>query len=509
MKRFWQIITSRVAFVGISVLVQLAIIIVFVLRFQNYFGVFYGFSILLSVVVLLYLVNNEMNPSIKLAWIVPILIFPFFGGIFYLLFGGYRIRGAYKKNTDYVRRYLKNALPKNNDLIQTLDETNPQAAAQSRYLQDYAACPPFQNTEAVYFHSGESFLSTYVEELRKAKKFIFLEYFIISRGIMWGQVLDILKEKVEEGVDVRVIYDDVGSVFTLERKYPKELRSYGIKCCVFNPFNPVVSSRFNNRDHRKITVIDGKVGFTGGLNLSDEYINVTERFGHWKDSALMLKGDAVWSLTCMYLSTWNTLNKEKDPFSRYELQEDIRIPSKAVIQPYMDNPLSGEPVGEIVYYNLINKATRSIHITTPYLVIDNETRIALQTAAKNGIEVEIITPHIPDKAAVFTQTRANYESLIRSGVRIYEYTPGFIHAKNFIVDGEYAVVGTVNMDFRSFYYHFECGVWMYQADCIADIEQDFEETRAISEEITLEWCAKANVFTKLGRSVLRLFSPLM
>lgn len=335
-----------------------------------------------------------------------------------------------------------------------------------------------------------------------------MEYFIIQEGKMWNTILDILKEKAAQGVDIRVIYDDMGCIMTLPNGYNKKLESYGIKCSVFNPFVPILSSKFNTRDHRKICVIDGNVGFTGGINLADEYINAYEKHGHWKDTSVMLKGEGVFALTAMFLSMWDYLHGEKEDYSKYYPTEwDTSAPG--YVQPFTDNPLDDEAVGETVYLNLINKAKHYVYITTPYLILDSEMITALSIAAKSGVDVRIITPHIADKWYVHAVSRAHYEILTEAGVKIYEYTPGFIHAKTFVVDDDYAVVGTINLDYRSLYLHFECAAWMYQTDSVAAVKEDFFKTQQLSQEITLEECRKVSFARKLGRSVLRVFAPLM
>ena len=349
-----------------------------------------------------------------------------------------------------------------------------------------------------------------VEELKKAKHYIFLEYFIIQEGKMWNTILDILRQKAAEGVDVRVIYDDMGCIMILPTGYDRTLEQMGIKCRIFNPFVPILSSRFNTRDHRKICVIDGNVGFTGGINLADEYINAYEKHGHWKDTSILLKGEAVFNLTVMFLSMWDYLDSTtgKTDYSRYypTVWDEN---AKGYVQPFADNPLDDEAVGETVYLNLINKAKRYVYITTPYLILSSEMLTALTSAAKCGVDVRIITPHIPDKWYVHAVSRSHYQPLIEAGVKIYEYTPGFIHAKTFVVDDDYAVVGTIHLDYRSLYLHFECAVWMYQTPSVAQVRDDFFKTQQISQEITLEECRSLSFPRRLGRSVLRVFAPLM
>jgi len=318
----------------------------------------------------------------------------------------------------------------------------------------------------------------------------------------------VLAEKAAAGVDVRVLYDDIGCIFTLPRKYPSVLKKKGIKCCVFNRFLPRLSVRMNNRDHRKILIVDGKTAYTGGINLADEYINEKVRFGHWKDTGILLHGDAVWSLTVMFLNMWNFTAGTNEDFSIFR-PEPVQSSGKGFVQPYTDSPLDDEPVVETVYLNLINRAKDYVYLTTPYLIIDHATTMALVSAAKSGADVRIITPHIPDKKIIFEVTRAHYLSLLEAGVRIYEYTPGFIHAKNFVVDDQYATVGTVNMDYRSMFLHFENGVVLYNTPTIMDIKIDFLATQALSQEVTLKDCKSISLFRRILRALLRVFAPLM
>lgn len=395
-----------------------------------------------------------------------------------------------------------------------LDEIRPQseaAANQSIYIYNSSYYPLYHNMVSEYLPSGEIKFKRMVDELKKAEHFIFLEYFIIEEGEMWNTILAILKEKAKQGIDVRIIYDDAGCMKTLPYGYDKKLAEAGIKCCVFEPMLPILTPRLNNRDHRKITVIDGITAFTGGINLADEYINAIEKYGHWKDSAIMLKGEAVWSLTVMFLSTWGYLIGVEDHLDQFHNYHSIKekVITDGYVQPFADSPLDDELVGETVYLNLINKANRYVYITTPYLIIDHEIVTALTSAAKGGIDVRIITPHHPDKWYVHAVTRSYYKILTECGVKIYEYTPGFMHSKTFVVDDEYAVVGTINMDYRSLYLHFECGVWMYRCRCISDIKNDFLNTLTSCGEITAADTEATKWYKALAGSILRVFAPLM
>lgn len=511
MKFIRKVIFNRIIFFIIAILIQLLVLTGAILKFNEYFVFFYAGNVLISLVAVLLIINNPINPAYKIAWIVPILLFPIFGGVFYIFFGGNKLSRRIKKRMKSIEDKTKDVLTHQDELLCNMKAENEIAANQSKYIQNYAYGPPYKNTITEYFPSGELKFERLMDELKKAEEFIFLEYFIIEEGIMWNSILDILVEKVSKGVDVRVIYDDLGCVFTLPYGYNKKLEKMGIKCGIFNPLVPVLSPRLNNRDHRKIAIIDGHTGFTGGINLADEYINEYEKYGHWKDSAIMIKGEAVWSLTTMFLSIWDYVRGINEDFAKYKKDIPVDYGNKkcGYVQPFTDNPLDDETVGEIVYLNLINKAKKYIYITTPYLIIDNEMVVALTSAAKSGVDVRIITPHCPDKWYVHEVTRSYYDVFIESGVKIYEYTPGFIHSKTFVVDDEYGVVGTINMDYRSLYLHFECGVWMYNSDSINNMKIDFLDTLKLSKNITIEDGKHIKWHIALGRSILRAFAPMM
>lgn len=505
-------IFNRTVVCILGIIIQITYLVFIFLTFGTLYTYSYLVFLGIGAALSLYIYNTDINPSYKMAWIFVILSFPIFGVMFYIFFGnshsGDRIRKRMMQYNDEARLHL----PQDEIIMHRLHWDDYGVERQAKYLYNYGGYPVYSNTDTVYFPSGEEKFSEMINQLEKARRFIFLEYFIISDGIMWGTILEILERKAAEGVDVRLIYDDIGCLLTLPHKYNEELERRGIKCRVFNPFRPVWSAKMNNRDHRKILVIDGHTAFTGGINLADEYINEKQKYGHWKDSAVMLRGEAVWSFTVMFLTMWNYLteNHAADMGKYRPVPDEIAdIHRDGVVVPYTDSPLNEEPVGENVYLNIINSAENYVYITTPYLVIDNEMQTALILAAKSGVDVRIITPHIPDKWFVFAVTRAHYRKLVKYGVKIYEYTPGFIHAKNFVSDDKMAVVGTINLDFRSLYLHFECAALMYKCDCISDIKLDYLETLRECQEITYSDCIHINIFRRIGRAILRLFSPMM
>lgn len=503
MKSLKNFMFRRATLVTLAILIQMVLLVWVVLEFQ-YFIYFYIFSMVISALVVIGIINSESKYIYKIAWIIPILIFPIFGGIFYVFFGLNPLTRKMKREMNRINLDTKDVLMKDTNV---LDELPSQTKTQSNYIYNNAYMPPYKNTIVEYLPNGETAFQKLIEELEKAEKYIFLEYFIIKQGYMWKRILDILIRKAQAGVDCRVIYDDFGCLLNLPHNYHKQLEKYGIKCAIFNPIVPILTKRHNTRNHRKIAVIDGKVAFTGGINIGDEYINVSSRYGYWKDTAVLLKGEAVWSFTVMFLSMWSYLTKTQVDYAKFK-DDVIGVNGEGFVQPYNDNPIDNENVGEIVYLNLINKATKSIYITTPYLIIDSEMLTALTAAAKAGLDVRIITPHVPDKWYVHIVTQSYYKTLLKSGVKVYEYKPGFIHAKMMIVDDEYGTIGTINMDYRSLYLHFECGVWMYQTPCIKDMKQDFLETLEQSEEITLTYF-RGKWLKQLIAMIFRIFAPLL
>ena len=510
MKKLMKLISNRAIIIGLLILFQLGLLFAIIFRFQEYFVYFYSTYIIVSAAVIIKIVNNRSNPAYKIAWIIPIMLIPIFGTVIYLVFGRVRFSRDDKEIMSRIQEKEKNAnLTTVKDI--KIEDGNMDAIIQSNYLTKYGESALFKNTTSEYFPLGEQAFEAMLVELEKAEKYIFMEYFIVEEGKMWNALLDVLERKAKAGLDVRFIYDDFGCLTTLPHHYYRKLENMGIKCCVFNPFIPVLSPIFNNRNHRKIAVIDGKVAFTGGINLADEYINEVERFGHWKDNSIMVKGDAAWGFTLLFLSLWEFVYKGDDDLADFypEFKEEELPVSHGYYQPYVDSPFDNETVGMNVYLNLINKAKDSVLITTPYLIIDNLLMEALCTAAKGGVDVRIIVPHKPDKWYVHAVTKSNYAQLIEAGVKIFEYTPGFIHSKTFVVDGLYATVGTVNLDYRSLFLHFECGVWMYKTAAVGDVLKDHLETESVSQLITLEEAENIKWPVRMGRAVLSVFSPLL
>jgi len=510
MKKIFKLLFGRFFIVAILIIIQLSIILSAVTWLQDYNHWVYLASLALSIVMAFFIIGNRTNPSYKITWLIVILAIPLFGGILYLILGNKKMSN--KKQTKYrpMNKVVREMNRKGEIVFSHLQELNSDASAQSNYIQETTGYPIFQNSPVTYYPSGEKYFPDFMAELEKAEKFIFMEYFIIEKGEIWNNILELLKRKAKEGVDVRIIYDDLGCIDTLPGNYFKKLRKNGIKAYAFNRFIPLVNARLNNRDHRKICVIDGLVGFTGGVNLADEYFNRKKKYGVWKDNAMMIKGDAVKSLTLMFISFWDVLSNKVEKLDQFIplTHNSVDNPSTGFVQPYVDNPLDNEAVGENVYLNLIGRAKKYLYITTPYLVIDNEMIVALSNAAKQGIDVRIVTPHVPDKWTVFSLTRSFYLQLVEAGVKIYEFTPGFMHQKVFLADDEYATVGTINLDFRSLYLHFENGVWIFDDPVIKDIRADFDQIFAKSELMTVQKCKKSGL-TKVWQNFLRAFAPML
>lgn len=512
-RKLLRIIFGRTAFVVMSLLLQISILLAGFRFLSHYMVYIYGGFTLLSAFVILYVVNKDENPSFKLAWIIPITVIPVFGTLLYLFlelqWEGKIINRKLRENISDTQPYLK----QNPRYMEQLARTSRSNANLAAYIENSGSYPVYGNTNVKYYPVGEEMFEDMKKELEKAKRFIFMEYFIVERGEMWDSILEILERKVQEGVEVRFMYDGMCCLVLLPYSYPRELRAKGLKAKMFAPIRPALSTYQNNRDHRKILVIDGHTAFTGGINLADEYINRKVRFGHWKDTGIMVKGDAVTSFTMMFLQMWNITEKEPEDYGRYLRDPEFFYPPELSMEgfviPYGDSPLDQETVGELVYLDIINTARNYVHIMTPYLILNYELVQALQFAAKRGVETIIIMPHIPDKEYAFLLAKAHYEELIRAGVQIYEYTPGFVHAKVFTSDDEKTVVGTINMDYRSLYLHFECAAYIYRNEVIKDVERDFKETLAKSQVITLEECRHYPWYKKFAGRVLRLFAPLM
>ncbi|MBQ8401995.1 MAG: cardiolipin synthase, partial [Clostridia bacterium] len=464
----------------------------------------------ISIGVTLYIVSKKDKGAFKLAWIMLILVFPLFGGLLYLMFN---FQTSTRRFSASIREAEKKAAPLftlPGDGHAEATELIPDEMPQIDYLQNFAGFPVYTGTTTKYLSPGERKWEALLAELEKAEKYIFLEYFIVQEGVMWDSILEILKRKAAEGVLVRLIYDDMGCFFLLPKDYPKQLRKFGIECAVFNPFRPFLAGEQNNRDHRKIVSIDGKVAFTGGINLADEYINAIDKHGHWKDASIQLNGKAAWSFTLIFLEAWAHCTKTDEDLLQYYPWKDEPLPYEddGFVQPYADSPVDPDNVGEHVYMQIIGNAKKYVYINTPYLIIDDSMVSALTLAAKSGVDIRIVTPYRGDKWWVHMTTRSYYRELIKAGVKIYEYTNGFIHSKTFVSDDRCATVGTTNLDFRSLYLHFECGVRLSGSRAVMEVKEDFLETLKICKPISAADC-RYNIVIRTIQDILRLFAPLM
>ena len=457
---------------------------------------------------ILAIVNRNMPPESKVTWLLFAVV-PVFGFLLYLMIGERRLS---KKEIQQLEKMDSMKFREDNsyDLRVELKQENKSAfgIVKSLLSMDHNA-DVYDGTASQYFPLGEEMFEAMLDDLRSAKKFIFLEFYIIDPGLMWNRVLEILVDKVQQGVEVKLLYDDIGCMATLSGDYTKRLRKMGIDAHKFNKVIPRMTVAYNNRDHRKILVVDGQVGYTGGINLADEYINHIVRFGHWKDGGVRLEGRAVKALTRLFLMNWYINRGEITDFDRYHFDSQ-RVEGKGLYIPYGSGPkpIYKEQVGKAVYQNIINQAIDYVYITTPYLIIDYDLTEDIKNAAMRGVDVRIVTPFIPDKKLIQIVTRGAYPDLLEAGVRIYEYTPGFIHSKNVISDDELAVVGTINFDYRSLVHHYENAILMYQTETIADIKQDFEGLFDISKEISLE-TLQNSWYQRLLKEIMQLFAPLL
>ena len=503
-----RLVFSRTALVSLLLLSNFALLFVLLFRFSAFIPEAFSATAALTVIMVFYLFNSNLDPSAKLTWLVLITLLPIFGTLFYIFTLTNIGQLAMAKRWQANSQASKKAIVQADATSLNLKAQAPELAALGSYVGNTGCYPVYENTALRYFPSGEAKFAALLEELEKAEHFIFLEYFIVDEGIMWGQILDILARKAKEGLDVRVLYDGSCEFALLPRTYPKMLRELGIQCRVFAPVSPFVSTHYNYRDHRKIAVIDGHTAFNGGVNLADEYINIGSRFGHWKDTAVMLKGEAVKSFTLMFLQMWCLQDKS------LELGDFLKYPTfpqaaKGFVMPYGDCPLDEYRVGHQVYLDILNRAERYVHIMTPYLILDAEMENALKYAALRGVDVSLILPGIPDKAMPYALAKSHYKTLLSAGVKIYEYSPGFVHAKLFVSDDIKAVVGTINLDYRSLSHHFECATYMHGTDCIGDIEADFQAALESCRQASMETVKKEKLRRRLMGYLFKVIAPLI
>lgn len=503
----FHILFSRT--VIITLLLVMSIFLVFSALFELFEGItlVFGGLAAATAVMMIIILNTDDDPAFKLSWCIVVAVLPLFGIVLYTVFHFDLGSRVHQKMLRKSMLASKPYIPDSSGVLQVLGKEDPDAAALAQYLQAHADAPAYANTRVRYFPLGEDKFEEMLRQLENAREFIFLEYFIVYPGHMWGSILEILSCKAKEGLEVRVLYDGMNAFTNLPYNYPKMLENLGIRCKMFSPVRPFISTHYNNRDHRKIAVIDGHTAFTGGINLQDRYINQEEVFGHWKDTAVMVQGEAARGFTLMFLQMWNATEWEQS-YEPY-LRSCPVSGAPGFVIPYGENPTGKERVAKNVYLHILNRAKRYVYIMTPYLILDAELSNALQFAAKRGVDVRIVLPHIPDKRTAFALAKSHYRELVGAGVQIYEYTPGFVHAKVFLSDDTCGVVGSINLDYRSLYLHYECAAYLYKLPALADIKADFDETMSKSQLVTSEDVKRQSFLSRLLGALLKVVAPLM
>lgn len=515
MKKLNRLLYSNKVFAMIMLLIQIAAFVSMFIWISDYSHALWGFTTLFSALLIIIEVNRDSEPTFKMTWIMLIAIIPVFGGLLYLFMNirtvAWNINDDYRRIQSMNRKYLD----RDEELEKQLAAMDKRESSFVEYLQRYGGSPAYNETAVQYYPIGERMYEDMKRELLKAEKFIFMEFFIINTSSrMWAETLEILRAKARQGVEVRLLFDAMGCVGTMPRHYDEYLRRLGIKCRIFSPIMPLISTHQNNRDHRKILVVDGECAFSGGINIADEYINAKVRFGHWKDTGFMLRGKGVAGFTAMFLDMWNVNAESIEDGGAYIeacMQEDREHETdpEGFVVPFCDTPFDDEYVGKRAYLHNLENASDYVYIMTPYLVLDNEMYESMKYAAQRGVDVKIIMPHIPDKPYAFYLARTYYKKLLKAGIEIYEYTPGFVHAKMSVSDGCRAIVGTINHDYRSLYLHYECAAYMMNVPAILEIERDFKDTLAKSQQITTETIKHFNLLTKLVGHITRLVAPLL
>lgn len=520
----FQVVFGRTMLIIVLIVLQFLFLFAQFFAWAKYVPLLLGSKLIVVAFMMFFVLNTEGNPSIKLTWCIIIGIAPILGSVLYLF-------ARYEIGHHLERKVIQHTIAESRKFLEDQSEQlekvkdDKELSQMAGYLRTYSGSTLYANTKVRYFPIGELQFEEILKQLEKAENFIYMEYFMIAKGHMWKEILEILVRKAQEGVDVRVMYDGNCAIYLLPYGYPKQLQKMGIKCRMFSPLIPFASTHYNNRDHRKILVIDGYTAFTGGINICDEYINEKEMYGHWKDVGIMLQGDAVRDFTLMFLQMWNSMEKEQvyeknrlDASVPYEAipekrkafsEENKENQANGYVIPYYDSPMDKENVGEMVYMDILNRAKDYVYIMTPYLILDNEMLTALKFAAKRSVDVRIILPHIPDKRYAFVLAKEHYKELLEAGVKIYEYTPGFVHAKVFVSDDRKAVVGTINMDYRSLYLHFENAAYLYEVPAVQDILTDFKEILAKCQQVTMETIKKRGILSKAAGGLLKLIAPLM
>lgn len=507
-----SMVFSRFGIVLVLLALQILVLLGLFLKFSQLAPHYYIISAVFYIFMIIVIVNSDHDASSKITWLTTMAFLPIFGALLYIYTTvdiGHRIL---KKRVTHILKNTKNKITQDKSVIDKAEEICPDVADLNYYLNKSGRFPLYENTDVTYYPIGEKMFQSMLVELDKAKDFIFMEYFIVDDGYMWDNILEVLIKKANEGVDVRVMYDGTCEFALLPRTYPSSLEKLGIHCKVFSPVSPFISTHYNYRDHRKIMVIDGKTAYNGGINMADEYINYTHKYGHFKDVGVMLKGDAVDSFTLMFLQMWS-VNERHCDFSKYLNVGDSPSAggyfSNGFVMPFGDCPLDEYDVGKSVYMDILNRAKDYVYIMTPYMIMDGELENSLTFSAERGVDVRIILPHISDSFVAQALAKTHYKKLLDAGVKVYEYTPGFVHAKVFVSDDVKSVVGSINMDYRSLYHHFECATYMYGTRCIEDIKSDYKDTLAKCQQVTYESIKNDKWYIKLIGKVLKFVAPLI
>ncbi len=519
-KHLYRLFYGRMTMIALIMIAQVVVPLVLFYNLGVYSPLLYMGMLAVTFICILHIFNMPSRPEFKMSWLIFVAALTPFGCVFYLWVQTDLGHRKLKRKAEKAMEEAKEALPPDLDLAKQVQKTSPQLYGLTKIAEKAGGYGLYQNTRVTYFENGETFFPELLRQLKKAKKFIFLEFFILAEGYMWEEVRSILAQKVKEGVEVRLLYDGTNEFKNLPHSYPKQMEELGIRCRIFAPIRPFFSTEQNYRDHRKILVIDGTTAITGGINLADEYINAISVYGYWKDTSILLEGDGAKAFTRMFLEAWQVtedvgeyrkylrLSDQALQVFRENMRREKEMPGGYVL-PYGDCPLDDERLGEMVYIDMLNQAREYVHIMTPYLILDEEMKQALMMAARRGVEVVLILPHIPDKPYAFALAKAHYRQLLEAGVQIYEFTPGFVHAKEFVSDGKRAVVGTINLDYRSLYHHFECACYMEDMDVVFDIEEDMQKTMELSHRITMEDVRSQGIFTRAAGIFLKLVAPLL
>lgn len=504
---------TRVIVAGVAVLLQVVWLLVLLMRFASWSPIVQACMTALAFVLVLYVLGREQNSAYKLLWTCVLLAVPVFGILMFALLHASPVNRRARAFFDRANQALEGMVTPSAGVLEGLAKESVALGNCARYLEREAQAPLWCAQDVMFFPEAAQAYVSQLRDIAQAREFIFLEYHAIEDSASFAPLKRLLAEKAAAGVDVRVVYDDLGSFGFVNKRFAEAMEAIGVRCRAFNPVMPALNVVMNNRDHRKICVVDGRVGYTGGYNLADEYFNVTHPYGVWKDTGLRLTGPCVDALTKTFLEMWvATGDTDGGDFARFFPARPTCQDEDATagwVQPYADSPLDDAPVGENVYLNVISAATRRLWVTTPYLIIDDEMTRTLTLAARRGVDVRVVTPGIPDKKLVYKITRSYYAQLARYGVRVYEWTPGFLHAKQMLCDDEMACVGTINLDYRSLYLHFENGCALYRVPAIGDIEADFEGLFAQAEEVTARYANERVAPLRIGRRLLRLLSPLV